>query len=413
MALSNDIQWGRYAECIFTNFDTKMQTTLKSCEYVDQTILDDGLRISFQYTKQRDETSSQSNGKITIYGLTPETFNRLGDRMRCEVELIAGYIKSKSNSPQRLFKAVLMDKSYEMQGDISVSTFTVWGDFQHKFVTQKRKMRETLPNPFFVDILDRITKAMGLDGFTVRLEYGNAADQDDAAHFLQKIQPSEFGYSMFGTPHDELKRLNRNYGLGYNVVNKHLVLNMSEETFYWMVRNGKWIRAAEESRNIKKESTDLVAEGKTTTQNNPKASSNMKIDIQKTHAVYLSDDNGLVGTPVIKTEIANIGYNANLQDNEEEWQKKDQKVLLDKEGKPRVDKKTGNVKLSKQAKTRKVARKNVVAKCLINSMIDYNSMVSIYTNSGITDGLYRVREIKIDGDTEGQNWYMELELNET
>lgn len=413
MALSNDIQWGRYAECIFTNFDTKLQTTIKSCEYADQIILDEGLRISFQYTKQRDETSSQSNGKIVIYGLTPDTFNRLGDRMRCEVELIAGYIKSKSNAPQRLFKAVLMDKSYEMDGDISVSTFTVWGDFQHKFVTQQRKMRENLPNPFFVDILDRITKAMGLDGFTVRLEYGNDADQEDAAFFLHKIQPSEFGYSMFGTPHEELKRLSRNYGLGYNVVNKHLVLNMSEETFYWMVRNGKWIRANEESERIKRSQNALVAEGQTVTPNNPKASSNLKIDIQKTHAIYLSDDNGLVGTPVIKTEIANIGYNANLQDNEEEWQKKQQKVLLDKEGNPRVDKKTGDIKLSKQPKTRKVARKNVIAKCLINSMIDYNSMVSIYTNSGVTDGLYRVREIKISGDTGAQDWYMELELNET
>ena len=68
--------------------------------------------------------------------------------------------------------------------------------------------------------------------------------------------------------------------------------------------------------------------------------------------------------------------------------------------------------MTKKPKNMKVARRTVTAKCYINSMLGFNSQVSIQTDSAICDGVYRVRSVKINGDTDGSEWFMELELNE-
>lgn len=410
MALSNDIQWGRYAEAIFTNFDSGLVSTIKSAEISGQDIIGDGLRIVFDYTKQRDEVTAQSNGKIVIYGLTEKTFSAVGERLRCEIELKAGYIKSKSNAPQRIFKAILMDKKHEVQGDITVSTFTVWGDFQHKYVGQQKKMSQTLPAPYFVDVVDKISQAMSLEGWAARLD-GTDDEVANQTEYLMKLRIASFGYAMSGTPQQELKKLRDGFGIGYQIQNKMLVFHIIDEARDYIINRGQQLRTGALKP---KTDTSIVAGNKSpagTTESTPNPTA--KINIFKTHAIVLDDDNGLIGSPIFKTVVENVGYGDALQNNEEIWQKKEQRVLLDKEGKPKIDKKTGKEKMSKQPKYKKVARRNVIAKCFINGAIDYNAMVQLQSHTGITDGLYRTRKIQISGDTEVGDWYMELELNET
>lgn len=407
--LDGDIQWGRYAEVIFTNFDSGLVTTIKSSQIDDNnTVIGDGLRIAFDYSKDDDQGFSTPNGKIVIYGLTEKTFNAVGDRLRCEIEVKAGYLKSKKNSPKRIFYAVMMDKKYEIQEGLSVSTFDVLGDFYEKVIAHKMSMN--LPKPTLVDIMVSISESMG-KGFAMKLN-GTDADNEILSNYLQTWKVSPYGYSFSRTPKDELKRIRESFGISHRVDGDMVVFSILDDWFNWHLDGAKQI--AQISKNMA--NTALVAENKTATEvkeTKPMDKNGKAINLIKTHALVLSADTGLVGSPIIKTLIVDKQMDSALGEGEEVWSKKEQQVIIDKKtGKPKVDKKTGKVKMTKKAKNMKVARRTVTAKCFINSMLDFNAQVSIMTESAICDGVYRVRSVKINGDTEGSDWYMELELNE-
>ena len=76
-----DIQFGRQCSVIFDNY-----TTGESVLINDYSKLFDEsgkriqmLRVGFEFTKSLDENTNWSTGSVKIYGLTLETFNKLGD----------------------------------------------------------------------------------------------------------------------------------------------------------------------------------------------------------------------------------------------------------------------------------------------------------------------------------------------
>lgn len=407
--LGGDIQWGRHAEVVFTNFDSGLVTTIKSNEIDNNNrVIGDGLRIAFEYTKNDDQGYDTPNGKVVIYGLTEKTFNALGDRLRCELEVKAGYLKSQKNSPKRLFYAVLMDKTYEIQDGMSVATFTVLGDFIEKVVATKMSMN--LPKPTLVDIMVSIAEGMN-KGFAMQLT-GSDDDNQILAEYLQKWKVSPYGYSFASTPKQELKRIRESFGIAHRVEADMVVFTILDSWYNWHLDGAKQISQI----NKQKANNALVAENKTATEakdTKPTDKSGKKINLVKTHALVLTPDTGLIGSPVLKTKIVDKQYDSALGEGEEVWSKKEQKVIRDKKtGEVKKDKKTGEVKMTKKPKNMKVARRTVTAKCYINSMLGFNSQVSIQTDSAICDGVYRVRSVKINGDTDGSEWFMELELNE-
>lgn len=406
--LGGDIQWGRHAEVSFTNFDSGLVTTIKSNEINEKNeVIGDGLRITFEYTKNDDQGYSSPNGKIVIYGLTEKTFNAIGERLKCEVELKAGYLKSTKNSPKRLFYAVLMDKKYEIENGMTVATFEVLGDFLEKVIASK--MALNLPKPTLIDIMISISDSMN-KGFAMKLS-GTDEQNDMLANSLQKWIVSPYGYSFASTPQQELKRIRDAFGVTYRVEKDMVVFSILDSWFDWHLD-----RAINYSNALKAQaSTALVAENKTppkSVDTKPTAKE-QKIDLVKTHALVLSPDTGLIGSPTLGNPIVDKDYDANLASGEEVWNKKQQKVIRDKKtGEVKKDKKTGEVKMTKRPRKMKVARRTVTAKCYINSMLNFDAQVSIITESAICDGVYRVRSVKISGDTDGTDWFMELELNE-
>lgn len=402
-----DVQWGRYAEVTFTNFHSGLVTTIRS-DQIDENnkVIGDGLRIAFEYSKNDDEGYNTPNGKITIYGLTEKTFNALGERLNCEVEVKAGYLESKANSPKRVIYAVLMNKAYDIKDGVSVATFDILGDFIEKVIAHKMSMN--LPKPTLIDIMTSIANAMNKD-FAMSIS-GTDEEQAMLADYIQKWKVAPYGYSFAGTPQQELKRIRQSFGIAYRVDKDTVVFSILDNWFSWHLDGAKQISALQKQRV----DTTLVAENKTATKVKdfkPVDKAGKPINLIKTHSLFLSPNTGLLGTPTMTTEIVDKKYDEGLASGEEVWSKKQQKVLRDKEGKARTDKKTGEVKLSKKPKTYKAARRTVNCRCQLNSMLDFNSMVTIQTESGICDGLYRVRSIKINCDTEG-TWEMELKLNE-
>ncbi|UJE34674.1 baseplate hub [Acinetobacter phage vB_AbaM_P1] len=407
--IGGDIQWSRYAEVSFTNYNSGVITTIKSSEIDNNNnIIGEGLRIAFEYSKSDDQGYNSPNGKIVIYGLTEKTFNAVGERLRCEIEVKAGYLESKLNAPKKLFYAVLMNKKYEISDGISVSTFEVLGDFIEKVIAEKMSMN--LPKATLMDIMVSIASSMG-KAFEMSIN-GDQADQELLANYITKWVVSPYGYSFASTPQQELKRLKDAYGIIYRIEKDAVVFGLSDKSYNWHLDGARQISAMEK----KQADTTLIAENKVApevVETKPIAGPEKKIDLVKTHALVLSSDTGLIGSPVVSTEIEDKNYEEGVAEGEEVWSKKQQKAIIDKKtGKQRVDKKTGKAKFTKKPKSYKVARRTVTAKAFLNAMIQFNSQITIITPSGIADGTYRVRSMKFTGDTDaGGPWFMELELN--
>lgn len=407
--IGGDIQWSRYAEVNFTNFNSGVITTIKSKEIDnDNNIIGEGLRIAFEYSKSDDQGYNSPNGKIIIYGLTEKTFNAVGERLRCEIEVKTGYLESKLNAPKRLFYAVLMDKKYEIQDGISISTFDVLGNFIEKVIAEKMSMN--LPKATLMDIMVSISQSMG-KAFEMSIN-GDENDKELLVNYIMKWVVSPYGYAFAATPQQELKRLKDAYGIIYRVEKDAVVFGISDKAYNWHLDGARQISQMEK----KQADTTLIAENKVApevVETKPIATSEKKIDLIKTHALVLSSETGLIGSPVVSTPIEDKNYEEGLAEGEEVWSKKEQRAVIDKKtGKQKIDKKTGKAKFTKKPKKYKVARRTVTAKCFINAMIEFNSQITVITPSGIADGTYRVRSIKITGDTEASGpWFMELELN--
>ena len=124
-----DIQFGRQCSVIFDNYATGESVTIND---YSKTFDANGkrlpmFRVSFEFTKSLDENTNWSTGSVKIYGLTLETFNKLGDYLETEVEVQVGYEYSTTRKLSKLFRAVLIDKSYVIESGISVSTFNLQG----------------------------------------------------------------------------------------------------------------------------------------------------------------------------------------------------------------------------------------------------------------------------------------------
>lgn len=409
--LGGDVQFGRYVEAIFTNFDINHVFTIHSggMPSMEESDVDKGLRIQFQYKKSDDEGFNTPNGKIVIYGLTRDTYEVLGRRMNTEVELKVGYLLSKDNYPFTLFKAVMMNKTFEVVDGITVTTIEVLGDFKRKMVIQKMSLN--LPSPTIPEILESIRRAMGLKAFALKLD-GSEEENVRIIDWMTSTKVSEYGYVFAATPKEELRRLAEWSGLSYRIEGDLIVFTMMDG---W---RDKYLKKAtpQTLEDIEAASTTLVAENKTAPVEEVKRlidPNGKKINIQETHTLVLNPDTGLIGSPVLEDSVASVGYDEELQEGEEEWEKKAQTVVIDKKtGQPRIDKKTGQVKMTKKPKTRKVVRKRCRARCFINAQLTFDSIVTIETNLGTADGIYRVRGIDTIGDSHGDDWFMDLELNE-
>lgn len=409
--IGGDIQWGRHAEVRFHNFDSGLVSTVKS-NIIDNNnvVVGDGLRIAFEYTKSDDQGYNTPNGKLVVYGLTEKTFNKLGERYRCEIEIIAGYLKSKNNSPRRLIYAVMTEKTFEMQNGVSVSTFTLLGDFIEKVIAHKMSLN--LPKPTLFEIMVAITDGMGKGMKFDKSWLPNPEFDEIMQQYLTTYPAMPYGYSFAGTPKQELKKIYESFGIVHRVDGDIVTFRIADNWLEWHITR------AMPTRKIEKTDADnsLVAENKTPTEVKdlkPIDKSGKTINLTKTHALVLKTDTGLIGSPILKNVDADKNYDQGLAEGEEVKSKKEQTVVIDKKtGQAKVDKKTGKVKMTKKPKKYKVTRRTVTAKCYINSMIDFDAMVIIISETGICDGQYRVRSVKINGDTDGAEWFMELELNE-
>ena len=401
-----DIQFGRQCSVIFDNYSTGESTLINDYSKIFD---DEGkrlpmLRVGFDFTKSLDENTNWSTGNVKIYGLTLETFNNLGDYLETEVEVQVGYEYSTTRKLSKLFRAVLIDKSYVIESGISVSTFSLQGYyFIANSVTDSKKINVVLPEKtFFMDALDYIVSQTGFDGFTidttdVSKKFPTYLDKFETYVLNMKFP---FGKSYYGTPKAVLSKFCEEFGLGYVVANdNHLIM--------YFTQRGLEIHFSE-MLNAK---VTLVFK---TTQAVPtvdKSDNSKTVNFRDgTASILLNGDTGLLGLPTVKTKTVTKQYSSAVEASEKVLVQKPVIGKVNKKGEAIIDKDTGKQKL-KVPKTKKVLRRSVEAVCLINTAIEPQGYVTLaLSGENELSGDYRVRTVAIDGDTESGSWNMTLSL---
>lgn len=397
---SNDLQWGRQCSVEFRNFQTGVFTTINNYKNNEPKF-----RVSFEYTKSVDETKNWSNGSIKIYGLTQDTFNSVGNIMQTEITLSCGYEYSVSNPLRVCFEGVLVDKAYELIGGISVSTFTLLGYYFNSVISQpvytakgtQNKIGFSFPEKYKVwAAISEITKSAGYASFTLDFSgieeyFGKALGGE---RFRTYVSEWEFPYgkTYYGTPRQAIEDFCDEYGLGYNVKAG------SKDIIFWFLENkvAVHVQAMAIDSNIIQ-----TTDGRKLLN---------KIALSTKQSILLNKNTGLKGTPSIKTKQVSKGYSEALDVSETVFRQDTPKVVKNKKGEIVKDKETGKTKM-KTPRNKTVLRRSVQAICLINPSIEPQGYITLDTefNKEI-NGDYRVRSVNINGDTEGSNWDMTLEL---
>ena len=398
---NKDIQFGRQCSVIFDNY-----TTGESILINDYSKLFDEsgkrlemLRVAFEFTKSLDENTNWSSGVVKIYGLTLDTFNSLGDYLETEVEVQVGYEYSTSRKLNKLFRAVLIDKSYEYADGSSVATFNVRSYFfsasSASVDGRSRKLSLTFPEKtYFLDAISQLTSKTEFNGFEFDLAPIQKAYPTEANRIANYIQSWRFPYgkSYYGTPKDIIASICYEYGLGYVVDNENTVVLFFTEL------------------GAQKHLNNLLG-GEITHPASVGAASEVDFNFRNsTSSILLNGDTGLLGLPTVKTKVVTKSYNAAVEASEKVFSKKPIKVVTNKKGEVVKDKTTGKVK-TKTPKTKKVLRRSVEAVCLINTAIEPQGYVTLgLSNDNDLAGDYRVRTVVVNGDTEDGGWTMALSL---
>ena len=395
-----DIQFGRQASVIFDNYSTGESILINDYSK----IFDENgkrlpmLRVGFEFTKSLDENTNWSTGNVKIYGLTLDTFNKLGDYLETEVEVQVGYEYSTTRKLNKLFRAVLIDKSYVIESGISVATFSLQGYYfaANSATGNNGKIAINFPeNALLIDSLIAMTKQMFFYNFTFDTE--NIAKRFPAQlrkfnDYIRKWK-FPFGKSYYGTPKDVLSKVCKEYGLGYTITkDENIRFFLTEQAIVYHIEN---LFGLPRTINLTPSQEEKVSEYNF---------------VNGTSSILLNGDTGLLGLPTVKTKTVTKQYSAAVEASEKVFSQKPVIGKVNKKGEAIIDKETGKQKL-KVPKTKKVLRRSVEAVCLINTAIEPQVYVTLsLRDDNELSGDYRVRTVGIDGDTESGNWNMTLSL---
>ncbi len=405
-----DVLFGRYARVTFTNLDTGVVIEV-----------DSSLKIEFEYHKSIDENETASTGKIVIHGLTESTFNQIGERLRCAVELTVGYTQSESAAPRSIISgAALKNKSFDSKRGGSVSTFDIDGNFY--YLRSEDKVSKTLPDDVrLLSILDELARDMGL-GYRIKLEGILKTDQF-VDFFSEYTIP--LGITLTGNVQNALNQVCDAYGFEYSIDKEavNYAIKQSDIARWYdlfqrslkpntqAAKNEAELAAIDPTKLPKNESLIAVSGGKATV-----VKESRNFDLSDNVVVVLSPTTGLLNTPITTTVEATKAYDEALAPDEEIVKQVMQEVKRYKSGENKgqiVTDGDGNTKLTKKPNTKTIARKSVEVECLINPVITLQDQVELSFSNKALNGIYRVRDITYSGDTRGGAWMMKMILNKT
>jgi len=373
------MQFDRFIEIIVRNFDTKEEFSVSS---------KDGFRIDFDYNEYLDQSSSSNTGTVKIYNLSIQTFQKIGQRFRTEIEIWCGYKNQTTNTVDRLCIGGLTSKSRVREGADYITTM----EFQtaiRELNTSNKISKSFPPNTRLYEIIESTCAAAGFTRTTFLVT------KEDVERFgkevIDRVETVKFAYGIafHGTPKQVFTQISDMFAIGYTIDStnpKHIVWYIQEQGYHKL--------------ETIKDSMQTGGERSNTIPTDNSSS-----------AQVLRMETGLVGSPYVETIETNTGYFEALDEtNEELIYAKPIEVKRNSKGEVMKDK-DGNVKYTKPQKDKKIARVIVNAKALINPAIKPNSWIKLENTYNQVDGFYRVRNIKYTGSThENDAFIMEMTL---
>lgn len=214
------MQYGRAIRLEITNraanVISKTATTVVS-DADDITIIDTEIQdipVSFEYTKNQDQSEDKDVGSVTIQGISAETAKKFGFRF-ARVKLFVKYIGT-GLPYQLLFEADVTGVEFKKEGGTQC-TLQLIGNIVRTTLANKVKL--TFPeNSDFVRVVAGLAKACGLIGFSA--PFG----KDQSFLQLERVN-YPFGYSATGTPQEVLDAFFRSYNLAWRVEGNLLVFS--------------------------------------------------------------------------------------------------------------------------------------------------------------------------------------------
>lgn len=399
MADNKRYQFGRLCTLEFTNFTTKKKFTI-----------DRNLRIGFEFTKQFDESTSSSTGEIIIYGLTSDTANRLGTRIKdmfqTEVECKVGYSGDPDNVQTLFYATVLNNQWFPTRGS-SETRIRVSANFRDFKLGNIVSTSQSKTNLWYV--LNEI-----------RLRWGYAVNIDL--------------YEVVGLVPENLREQVTESFVSYGVLNWSFTGNLSD--FLWVLYKNFGIihKFEEQDKTIRLRVHPKYARYYANRVGNDAAkdyyANISKVDISKNDgskvistlytapkdskiAYVFTWDSGLLEIPTVDNRNVVVPYDQTLASNEVLVKRKVIKPVLDKKTGEHKKDKDGNLRYTKPPKTMTINRRFLSAKVQLNPSIKPDATIVISTGYPSVDGQYRVRDCKFIGDTHEGDWAIEMQLEDT
>lgn len=393
MADIKGFQIGRILEVNVYNYNTNEVVTFS------------GFDIECEFYKTDDAVSEASIGKVAIYNMTDETFNKI-DINGCELEVKFGY-EATEMKEQRLFLAYVTTVDRYIDGSNVITVFQVSLNFkEYNFTPITTSRKEKTIGSIITQVGEFYEAVFKIDLGNIPKEY-----QSKVADYITTGLIPKFTFN--GTLDEFLRRINNDFGLTNHTVSegikgtknklvKELIFTFRDNYVPTIINKvnkpySKIKQQQELDILFQRDTSDVVT--------------------------VLNHDTGLIGTPQVEYKIQRVSeywnfsntdqqtfesqvrqQNKNIKDAQASIKRDQQEAKAAEKGKtlkPRKPRKAGTIS---------VKRKYLKARALPNPSVRPLSIIEIQSKIKENSGLYRVRGVHFSINNFKSEIYMEMTL---
>lgn len=393
MADIKGVQLGRLLEINIYNYNSNEVVTFS------------GFDMECEFYKTDDAVNEASIGKVAIYNMTDETFNKINIE-GCELEVKFGY-EGTEVKEQRLFLAFVTAVDRHIDGSNVITVFQVSLNFkEYNFTPITVARKEKTIGSIITQVGELYEAVFKIDLGNIPKEY-----QDKVTEYITDGLIPKFTFN--GTLDEFLKRINNDFGLTNHTVSEGI--------------KGTNNRVVKELIFTFRDNYVPIIINKV---NKPyaKIKQQQELDIlfqRDTSDVVtiLNHDTGLLGTPQVEYKIQRVSEYWNFAETDQQTfesqvRQQDRNIReaqaslkrAEREAKAKEKGKTLKPRKPRKAGTISVRRKYLKARALPNPAVRPLSIIEIQSKIKENSGLYRVRGVHFSVNNFKQDVYMEMTL---
>lgn len=393
MADIKGVQLGRLLEINIYNYNSNEVVTFS------------GFDMECEFYKTDDAINEASIGKVAIYNMTDETFNKINIE-GCELEVKFGY-EGTEVKEQRLFLAFVTAVDRHINGSNVITVFQVSLNFkEYNFTPITVARKEKTIGSIITQVGELYEAVFKIDLGNIPKEYQGKVTEYITDGLIPK-------FTFNGTLDEFLKRINNDFGLTNHTVSegikgtnnkvvKELIFTFRDNYVPIIINkvNKPYAKIKQQQELdilFQRDTSDVVT--------------------------ILNHDTGLIGTPQVEYKIQRVSEYWNFAETDQqtfESQVRQQNKNIreadanakraEREAKAKEKGKTLKPRKPKKAGMISVRRKYLKARALPNPAVRPLSIIEIQSKIKENSGLYRVRGVHFSVNNFKQEVYMEMTL---